>query len=70
MYLQRKQRKIPRAELALITANTFNRGKWVAKKIVSWEISWRNSRTIPEGKQGRFAKVSSWFNDEGVQLAV
>ena len=31
---------------------------------------WRNERLIPDGRQEHFAKVSSWFNDEKVQLAV
>ena len=70
MYLQRKQPEKRRSELALITVNTFNRGKWVAKKIVLCEISWRKNKTIPDGKQGRFARLNSLFNDENIQLAV
>ena len=27
-------------------------------------------RTIPEGKQGCFQRIKSWFADEGVELAV
>jgi hypothetical protein len=37
---------------------------------VEWERTWIQERTISEGKQGCFAKTFSWFNDEGVQLAV
>ena len=68
MYLQRKQPDKTRAELSRITTNAFNRGKWVAEKIISWEILWKKGRFISDGKQGRFAKISSWFNDEEVRL--
>ena len=36
----------------------------------SGEGTWIQERKISEGKQGCNAKVSSWFNDEGVQMAV
>ena len=56
--------------MALNVARCFNRGKWFAEKLISWEISWIKHRTIPKGKQGCFQKVKSWLADEGVELAV
>jgi hypothetical protein len=51
-------------------AATFNRGKYFGEQLVKWERGWIQDRCIPEGSQGMHAKVSSWFNDEGVQIAV
>ena len=42
----------------------------VSEKLISWEISWKKSRIIPEGKQGCFQKIKSWLTDEGVELAI
>lgn len=56
--------------MALNVAKCFNRGKWFTEKLASWEISWKKDRTIPEGKQGCFQRIKSWFADEGVELAV
>jgi hypothetical protein len=71
LYYQRTQkREDTRQLMALQVARCFNRGKWFAEKLVSWEISWRKNRTIPKGKQGCFQKVKSWLTDEGVELAV
>ena len=71
LYYQRtRQNMETRQSMALKVARCFNRGGWFAKKLVSWEISWRKDRTIPTGKQGCFQKVKSWLTDEGVELAV
>jgi hypothetical protein len=71
LYYQRTRQNIEtRQSMALNMARCFNRGKWFAEKLVSWEISWRKDRTIPTGKQGCFQKVKSWLTDEGVELAV
>jgi len=51
-------------------AATFNRGKYFGEQLVKWERGWIQDRCIPEGSQGMHAKVSSWFNDEAVQIAV
>jgi uncharacterized protein YciI len=51
-------------------AATFNSGKYFGEQLVKWERGWIQDRCIPEGSQGMHAKVSSWFNDEGVQIAV
>jgi hypothetical protein len=59
-----------RIELALMVARCFNRGKFFAEKLITWERAWVSLREIPEGKQGCFQKTQSWFNDESVQLAV
>jgi hypothetical protein len=59
-----------RATMALNVARCFDRGRWFAEKLIGWEIKWKQTRTIPEGRQGCFQKTKSWFNDEGVELAV
>jgi hypothetical protein len=58
----------PRAVVALNVSRCFNRGKYFAEKLITWEREWIKERCIPEGKQGCFVKAGSWFNDEGVML--
>jgi hypothetical protein len=71
LYYQRTRQHMETWQsMALRVARCFNRGKWFAERLVSWEISWRKDRTIPRGKQGCFQKVKSWLTDEGVELAV
>ena len=71
LYYQRcRQDGETRQGVALSVAGCFNRGKWFAEQPVSWEISWRKNRTIPEGKQGCFQRIKSWLADEGAELAV
>lgn len=53
-----------------MTARYFGKGTYFARKIVSWEISWRTNQYIEEGRRVCLSKTKSWFNDEGVQLAV
>ena len=59
-----------REKMALQVANCFGKGVYFARKIVQWEGTWIRSREIEEGRQGCYSKVQSWFNDEGVHLAV
>lgn len=59
-----------REELSYNVARTFNKGLYFARRVVEWEGTWMRERYIPEGKRGCFSKVFSWFNDEGVQIAV
>ena len=59
-----------RQVLSYQVARTFKKHTCFAKKLVEWEGKWIRERVIPEGKSGYHAKSSSWFNDEGVQLAV
>lgn len=59
-----------REEIAKLVAECYGRGSYVARKIITWEIQWMTNRTIEEGQQGCHTKSFSWFNDEGVQLAV
>ena len=67
---QSRQGGDTREELSYNVARTFNKGLYFARKVVEWERSWIRERKIPEGKRGYFAKTFSWFNDEGVQIAV
>jgi hypothetical protein len=71
LYCQKTRQKTDtRQSMALQVARCFNRGRWFAERLVSWELSWKKDRTIPTGKQGCFQKVKSWLTDEGVELAV
>jgi hypothetical protein len=56
--------------MATIVARTFNRGTYFAHKIVTCEISWLKNGFIEEGRHGCFAKILTWFDDEGVMLHV
>ena len=59
-----------REKMAMQVANCFGKGAYFARKIVQWEGTWIRDRKIEEGRQGCYSKVQSWFNDEGVHLAV
>jgi hypothetical protein len=59
-----------REEMSLKVANCFGKGAYFAQNIVQWEGTWVRDRDIETGSQGCFSKVQSWFNDEGVHLAV
>lgn len=56
--------------MALNIARSFRRGVYFARKIVTWERTWISERTIDEGRRSCFGKSKSWFEDEGVQLAI
>ncbi|RPB11555.1 hypothetical protein P167DRAFT_575298 [Morchella conica CCBAS932] len=58
-----------RRSLALCVARRLGRGCYFARKLVSWELSWKRDQVIEIGRQGCLAKTRSWFDDEGVQLA-
>ncbi|RPA71955.1 hypothetical protein BJ508DRAFT_245125 [Ascobolus immersus RN42] len=62
--------QLRKIDLATLSANAFGKGPYLARKIIAWEHAWRHLGIIPEGKQGCHSKSHSWFNDEGVQLAV
>lgn len=71
LHVQKSRRIVEtKIELASMVARCFNRGKYFAEKLITWERCWVRSREIPEGKQGCFQKTQSWFNDETVQLVV
>lgn len=59
-----------REELSLSASRAFGKGIYFARKLVEWEGTWIRERKISEGRQGCNAKITSWFNDEGVQMAV
>ena len=59
-----------REQLSYQVSRSFNKGVYFSRKLVEWEGTCIRHRLIPEGKQGCHAKTSSWFNDEGVQIAV
>lgn len=59
-----------REEISSNVAKTFNKGPAFAKKVITWEREWLRSRSIPESQWGKFVKVQSLLNDEGVDLTV
>lgn len=59
-----------REDMSLVVACCFGKGLYFARKVITWEITWKKDRIIEEGRKGCVSKISSWFNDEGVQLAV
>jgi hypothetical protein len=69
---QRKDESISanrRRGLATIVAKNYGRGTTTGRKIVQWEKSWIESRTIPEGKAGGKQHGVSWMDDEEILLA-
>jgi hypothetical protein len=69
--LQRcRQSSETREDLSLQVARCFGRGRYFARKIVTWERTWIKERVIAEGRKGCYTKTRSWLDDEGVQLAV
>jgi hypothetical protein len=74
-FLMLQQRKhefqdCSRRGLAAIVAKNYGRGTHSGLKIVRWEKSWVEHRTIPESKAGKHKHDISWMNDEEVLLAV
>jgi hypothetical protein len=59
-----------RRELAAIVAKNYGRGAHSGLKIVRWERSWIEHRTIPESKAGKHRHNISWMDDEEVLLAL
>lgn len=68
--LQVKFPERTREQAALQVAECLGRGLYMARKIVKWERQWVSEKQIEEGQQGCHIKSRSWFNDEGVQIAV
>ena len=71
MYITR-DRKLheTRDDLSHQVSRTYGRGVYFARKLVQWEGTWIRNRKIEVGRRGCNSKVTSWFNDEGVHLAV
>src|SRR5712664_2350800 len=47
LYCQKTRQKTDtRQSMALQVARCFNRGRWFAERLVSWELSWKKDRTI------------------------
>jgi hypothetical protein len=74
-FLMLQQRKnefqgCSRRELSAIVAKSYGKGAHSALKIVRWERSWVEHRTIPESAAGKHRQNMSWMNDEEVLLAV
>lgn len=59
-----------REDISLNVAKTFNKGPSLAKKLVTWEGEWLRNRKISETRWGKFVKVQSLLDDEGVELTV
>ena len=59
-----------RQSLAQLVAQSFNRRACTGRKIIQWERSWMNSRTIPGTKAGTNKHILSWMEDEDLVLSV
>ncbi len=59
-----------RIKYARQVAECFEKGGYLAQKIVTWERQWVTSRCIENGNQRCHAKSHFWFNDKGVQLCI
>ena len=60
-----------RRKVALGIANSHGRGMHTARMIVQWELQWIEAREIPRSQQGGGdGRIVTWFEDEGVLLAV
>jgi hypothetical protein len=57
-------------ELSAIVVRSYRKRSHSGLKIVQWEKSWVEHRTIPESKAGKHKQDISWMNDEEVLLAV
>ena len=55
--------------MASAVARCIGKGLNLAQKLVTWEQQWLKEEGIEEGRRGCFAKLRSWFNGEGFQLA-
>lgn len=58
-----------RKSLAFVVARCYGRRSYFARRLIIWEKTWIAELKIEEGRQGCFAKIKSWLNDEGVALA-
>ena len=74
LWMQLKKEKdnpnLDRQGLAQIVANSFNRRAYTGRKIIQWERSWVNNRTIPCTKAGKHRHIVSWMEDEDLILSV
>lgn len=68
LQLQVKEPVLTRKECAHQVARMLGKGFDFSRSIVHWERSWIETGSIPEGKRGVHAKISSIFNDEDVAL--
>ena len=59
-----------RESMSSLVARTYEKGLYFERKLITWEREWIEKGVIAEGNRGCAAKTRSWFNDEGVQLAV
>lgn len=69
-YLSFQQRfpHITATEGSIVTAAVFKRGGWVARRLREWTDSWVENRLIPKGEQGIGRRMSSWYEDEKLEL--
>jgi hypothetical protein len=57
-------------DMSFLVARCYGRGIYFAWKLVISECMYLKDGKIPESRRGCYAKTQSWFNDEGIQLAV
>lgn len=59
---------VSESERSVVTAAVFQRGSWVARRLREWTKSWIVTRFIPKGEQGISRRMSSWYEDEKLEL--
>ena len=72
LWIQQQRKNFPglnRRRLAETVAASNKRGSKTARKIIQWEKSWVEQRTIPERKSKNMTCSTSWMNEEDIACA-
>lgn len=62
--------KVKQQQLAIMVAQQFNKGSYIARQMINWEKEWINTGKISETKAGKNKHTLSWMDDEDLILAV
>ena len=62
--------QLNRQGLARLVAQSFNKRRYTARKVVQWERSWVQLRVIPNTKAGNKKGDLSWMDDEDLVLSI
>lgn len=61
---------LTRRDLAQIVAQSFNKKRYIRRKIVQWERSWVKLRVIPDTKAGNRKGDLSWMEDKDLVFSI
>lgn len=62
--------KVKRQILAIMVAQQFNKGSYIARRIINWEREWISTGKTSETKAGKNKHTLSWMDDKDLILAV